>query len=77
MRKQIFTAIIFMQDKTAAKYRNITQVENFLKFISVRYPDAVYVNFYFKDTKNYSHRVYTGTLKNDLEQKKWNEFLTK
>lgn len=58
MEKKIFTAIIFKADKTAAKYRNITSIEKFKNFVLDRYPGALYINLYYKQTKLFAERIY-------------------
>lgn len=62
--KKIFTGIIFFDPTTGInprKYRNISNLSNFLKF--AQKSGGVYVNLYFKDNKKFSHREsLTGAL---------------
>ena len=57
MPKPIFTAIVFMLDQSAPrKYRNISNVMNFIKFAdSIK---ADYINLYDKPTKIFVQRIY-------------------
>jgi len=73
MKQPIFTAIIFKADKTAAKYRNITNVQKFKMFVLDRFPNALYINLYNKHTKVFWERIYLQ----DQETATWNNFLAK
>ena len=73
MTKTTFTAIIFKADKTAAKYRNITNVQKFKLFVIDRFPNALYINLYNKQTKQFWERIYLQ----DQETATWNNFLAK
>ena len=62
--KQIFTGIIFYDPQTnkrPRKYRNISHLENFLKFAQKE--GGWYVNLYFKKDAKFSPRRY---LRNDF-----------
>lgn len=62
--KNLFTGIIFFDPLSQIqprKYRNISNVPNFLKF--AKKSGGVYVNLYFKENKKFSHREsLTGAL---------------
>ena len=73
MTKQTFTAIIFKADKTAAKYRNITNVQKFKTFALECFPGALYINLYNKHTKQFAERIYLQ----DQQTASWNEHLAK
>jgi len=73
MIKQTFTAIIFKADKTAAKYRNITNVQMFKMFALDRFPGALYINLYNKQTKQFAERIYLQ----DQQTASWNNYLAK
>jgi hypothetical protein len=73
MTKPIFTAIIFKADKTPAKYRNITNVQKFKMFVLDRFPSALYINLYNKQTKQFAERIYLQ----DQQTASWNEHLAK
>jgi hypothetical protein len=73
MEKKIFTAIIFKADKTAAKYRNITNVQNFKMFVLDRFPGALYINLYNKQTKQFAERIYLQ----DQQTAAWQQHLAK
>lgn len=52
-----YTAIIFFREnRLPLKYRNINRFENFEQF--ARQKGAWYINYYFKGTKQFSHRQY-------------------
>lgn len=73
MNKQVFTAIIFFTDQKPAKYRNLWNLSSFKKFVTNRYPSALYYNLYDKKTKLYKERVY---LRN-LNEANWQTHLAK
>jgi len=73
MTKTTYTAIIFKADKTAAKYRNITNVQKFKMFVLDRFPSALYINLYNKQTKQFAERIYLQ----DQQTASWNEHLAK
>lgn len=57
MAKMLYTAIVFMVDKSPVrKYRNITNIVNFTNF--ARSIDAEYFNLYEKVSKKYIERIY-------------------
>jgi hypothetical protein len=57
MAKMLYTAIVFMVDKSPVrKYRNITNIVNFTNF--ARSIDAEYFNLYEKVSKTYIERIY-------------------
>jgi hypothetical protein len=57
MAKMLYTAIVFMADKSPVrKYRNITNIVNFTNF--ARSIDAEYYNLYEKVSKTYIERIY-------------------
>jgi len=53
-----FTAIGFDKDKKPYKYRNIklNNVGKFEEFLKSK--NIIYINYYFKTTKQFSHRQY-------------------
>jgi hypothetical protein len=51
-----YTAICFTKDNNVLKYRNIKDLNSFEVFISKK--DIKYVNYYFKESKLFSHRKY-------------------
>jgi|GEM_PF-1135680 len=73
MKRQTFTAIIFKADKSAAKYRNITNVQKFKLFVLDRFPNALYINLYDKQTKQFWERIYIQ----NQQSAAWNNFLAK
>jgi HD superfamily phosphohydrolase YqeK len=73
MEKKIFTAIIFKADKTAAKYRNITNVEKFKTFALNQFPGALYINLYYKQTKQFAKRIYLQ----DQQAAAWQQHLAR
>lgn len=51
-----YTAICFTIDNIVLKYRNINNLKSFEVFISKK--GIKYVNYYFKESKLFSHRKY-------------------
>lgn len=54
-----YTAIVFFKPETGIsprKYRNISNVENFLKFALKS--DGWYVNLYFKENRKFAYRKF-------------------
>jgi hypothetical protein len=59
MAKILYTAIVFMANKTPArKYHNIFNINNFTNF--ARSIDADYYNLYEKSTKKFYMRIYVN-----------------
>jgi hypothetical protein len=60
LQTNYFTAIFFDDQKKAYKYRNIlndpAKLEQFASFALSK--KAVEINFYFKDSKKFSHKVF-------------------
>lgn len=62
MAKQTFTAIVFFDTGEAPhKYRNISNPKS-LEAYCARKLDAWYINYYNKETKEFSHRAYLKNL---------------
>jgi hypothetical protein len=59
MAKTIYTAIVFFEnDPTVRKYRNISNLGTFMRFLEKI--DAHYCNLYFKETNAYYKRLYVN-----------------
>jgi len=60
MALKLFTGITFFCDpKTKpVKLRNISSIERHIKYIENKYPLAHYTNYYHKEGKGFSSRVY-------------------
>jgi hypothetical protein len=60
LQTKYFTAIFFDEQKKTYKYRNILndpgKLEQFTSFALSK--NAVEINFYCKDTKKFSHKVF-------------------
>jgi len=60
LQTNYFTAIFFDQQKKAYKYRNIlnnpTKLDQFTSFALTK--NAVEINFYCKESKKFSHKVF-------------------
>lgn len=62
MTKKLYTAIIFFVPGSnpvpVMKYRRISNTENFINFVSGKYPDIVTsINFYDRETKDFVRQV--------------------
>jgi hypothetical protein len=51
-----YSAICFAKNNEILKYRNIKDLKSFEIFISKK--NINYVNYYFKNNKLFSHRIY-------------------
>jgi hypothetical protein len=55
------TAIVFFEDhleRKPYKYRNIYNLDGFIKFLQTKHPEAIYFNTYDKKTKLLERRIY-------------------
>jgi hypothetical protein len=59
MNKEIYTAIVFIRDNPAPaiKYRKISNEKKFVSFIENKYAGAYKINFYHRDTREFSHQI--------------------
>jgi hypothetical protein len=59
MAKTIYTAIVFFEnDTTVRKYRNISNLVSFMRFLEEI--KANYCNLYFKETNAFYKRLYVN-----------------
>jgi hypothetical protein len=59
MAKMLYTAIVFFEnDKIVRKYRNISNLSTFMRFLEKI--EAHYCNLYFKETNAYYKRLYVN-----------------
>jgi hypothetical protein len=59
MAKTLYTAIVFFEnDKIVRKYRNISNLSTFMRFLEKI--EAHYCNLYFKETNAYYKRLYVN-----------------
>ena len=61
MAKELFNAIIFFDPKVSkppVKYHNISNFENFKKFVAKKFEAAYYFNLYRKSNKTFYGRIW-------------------
>lgn len=58
-RKQLYNAITFFHyslNREPMKHRGINNLQKFIEYAKTQ--NALYINFYYKDNREFSHRVW-------------------
>ena len=60
MHKNDYSVIAFFPDKSAKKWNYVHKLDGFIKFLSSKFPDWLYVNVYNRRTREYLTRIKKG-----------------
>ncbi len=61
MAQKQYSCIVFFENDTPKKWRNVTNFYSFSQFLDRTYNDWLYINVYDRKTKQYVRRFYKGS----------------